>query len=154
MPKPSPSEGTTTIAASSIASPDRRDEAEEANRLLEAELAGVGLERRLERPAPGDVERGARDDGPRLRECAQEDEVALDRDQPPDAEQARLAARVRRRGVARRDPVVDDLEVLLVEALRLGEVAREALRDRDVHVRERADRAVGERRTSAPRGTR
>ena len=43
-----------------------------------------------------------------------------------------------------RDPVVDDLEVLLAEALRLGEVLREPLRDRDVHVRERADRAIGE----------
>ena len=39
---------------------------------------------------------------------------------------------------------MDDLEVLLLEALGLGEVLRETLRDRDVHVCERADRAVGE----------
>ena len=43
------------------------------------------------------------------------------------------------------DPVVDDLEVGLGEALGLGEVAREAARDRDLAVRERADRAVAER---------
>ena len=49
-----------------------------------------------------------------------------------------------RRLAVRRDPVVDDLEVLLLEALGLGEVLRETLRDRDVHVCERADRAVGE----------
>ena len=70
--------------------------------------------------------------------------MALDRDQPADAEQARLGARVRGARRRRRDPVVDDLEVLLVEALRLGEVLREPPRDRDVHVRERADGAVGE----------
>ena len=49
-----------------------------------------------------------------------------------------------RRVAVRRDPVVDDLEVLLVEALGLGEVLGETLRDGDVDVRERADRAVGE----------
>ena len=70
--------------------------------------------------------------------------MPLDRDEPADAEQSRLAARVGRRCAGRRDPVVDDLEGLLVEALGLGEVVREALRDRDVDVRERADRAVGE----------
>ena len=70
--------------------------------------------------------------------------MPLDRDQAADAEQARLAARVRAHGVPRRDAVVDDLEVLLVEALGLGEVVREPLRDRDVDVGERADRAVGE----------
>ena len=60
MPNPSPSEGTTTIAASSIASLHGRDEAEEAHGLLEPELARVRLERRLERAAPGDVERRLR----------------------------------------------------------------------------------------------
>ena len=39
---------------------------------------------------------------------------------------------------------MDDLEVLLVEALGLREVLGEAVGDRDVHVRERADGAVGE----------
>ena len=51
--------------------------------------------------------------------------------------------------VAARDPVVDDLELVLVEALHLREVAGEALRDRDVHVRERGDRAVGEAEEAA-----
>ncbi len=51
---------------------------------------------------------------------------------------------VRADAVLGRDPVVDDLEALLVEALRLGEVLREPLRDRDVHVGERAHGAVGE----------
>ena len=39
---------------------------------------------------------------------------------------------------------MDDLEVLLLEALGLGEVLREPLGDRDVDVRQRADGAVGE----------
>ena len=51
---------------------------------------------------------------------------------------------VRADAVLGRDPVVDDLEALLVEALRLGEVLREPFRDRDVHVGERAHGAVGE----------
>ena len=55
------------------------------------------------------------------------------------------APRVRRRLAARRDPVVDDLEAVLVEALRLGEVVRQALRDRDVEVREAGDSPVGKR---------
>ena len=54
------------------------------------------------------------------------------------------ASRVRHRLPVRGDSVVDDLEVLLFEALGLGEVLREPLRDRDMDVRERADRAVGE----------
>ena len=58
-------------------------------------------------------------------------------------------ARVRRRLAVRRDPVVDDLEALLVEALRLRQVAREAARDRDVHVREAGDGPVAERERAA-----
>ena len=78
-------------------------------------------------------------------ERAQEDDVALDRDQPADAEQARRLVRVRLRLAVGRDPVVDDLEALLAEALGLCEVAREPARDRDVHVREARDGAVAER---------
>ncbi len=47
------------------------------------------------------------------------------------------------------DPVVDDLEVRLGEALGLGQVAGEAARDRDLPVGERADRAVAEREDPA-----
>ena len=70
--------------------------------------------------------------------------MALDGDEAADAEETRLGSLVRRRRPVRRDPVVDDLEVLLLEALRVGEVLREPLRDRDVDVRERSDRPVGE----------
>src|SRR5437667_5031787 len=69
--------------------------------------------------------------------------MSLDRDQPPDTEKARLGARVGARAIPRRDPVVDDDEPLLVEALGLREVMREALRDRDVDVRKRAHGSVG-----------
>ncbi len=58
-------------------------------------------------------------------------------------------SRVRQRLAARRDAVVDDLEVLLVEALRLLQVLREAARDGDVDVREAGDAAVGEREGAA-----
>ena len=44
---------------------------------------------------------------------------------------------------------MDDFEVLLVEAFGLGEILREALGDRDVDVRERADRAVCESERAA-----
>ena len=80
--------------------------------------------------------------------------MTLDRDEPADAEESRLRSRVRRSLTVRGDAVVDDLEVLLVEPLRLGEVLREPLRDGDVDVRERADGAVGERRTNDLPGTR
>jgi hypothetical protein len=53
--------------------------------------------------------------------------VTLDRDEPTDAEQPGHVALVRRGLAERRDAVVHDLEVLLVEALGLGEVLREAL---------------------------
>ena len=56
MPKPSPSDGTTTASDSSIAALDRRHVAEEAHRLVEAELAREILEPVLEHAAAGDVE--------------------------------------------------------------------------------------------------
>ncbi len=51
--------------------------------------------------------------------------------------------------VARRDPVVDDLEALLVEALGVGEVPREPARDRDLNVGQARDGAVAEREAAA-----
>ena len=70
--------------------------------------------------------------------------MSLDRDQSPDAQDPRRRGDVRGRGSVDRDPVVDDLEAALREALGLGEVAREAAGDRDVDVREACDGAVGE----------
>ena len=67
----------------------------------------------------------------------------------PDAEEPRHAALVRPRRAVRRDPVVDDLEARLVEALGVGQVARQAARDRDVDVREARHRAVAEREGAA-----
>ena len=128
---------------------DRRYVAEEPHGVVHLELARERLQRRLQRPAAGDVERQAGHLLPRLREGAEQHDMALDRDQPADAEQPWQRLRVRRRLAARGDAVVDDLEVLGVEALRLLEVLREAARDGDVDVRETRNSAVGEReRTS------
>ena len=82
-------------------------------------------------------------------ERAQQHDVALDRDQPADAEEPRRRHGRGRLAVARRDPVVDDLEALLVEALRVGQVPREPARDRDLDVREARDGAVAEREAPA-----
>ena len=51
---------------------------------------------------------------------------------------------VRLRLAVRVDPVVHDLEALVVEALDVLEIAREPARDRDVDVREARERTVGE----------
>ena len=154
MPKPSPIDGTTTIAGVLDRRLDRRDVAEEAHRVVDPELPRERAQRRLERPAAGDVELEPRDPAPRLRERAQQDDVALDRDQAADAEQPRHAPVVRRRLAVGLDPVVDDLEARAVEALGLLEVPREPARDRDVDVREARDRPVAEREARGPRGTR
>ena len=63
--------------------------AEEAHRVVDAELLRERAQRRLERAAAGDVELQLRDLRSRLRERAQQHDVALDRDQAADAEQAR-----------------------------------------------------------------
>src|SRR5581483_2126069 len=104
---------------------DRRHVAEKANRVLEVELASEVLEPVLEHAPPGDVEPRV---GPLVEhapEGTQKHDVTLDRDQATDAEEARRVAVVRLRLGLRRDPVVDDLEVRLREALGLGEVAGE-----------------------------
>ena len=103
----------------------------------------------LEHAAARDVERRVGPLVEHLPERAQQHDMALDRDQAADAEEARRVAGVRLGLRAGRDAVVDDLEVRLREALGLGEVAREAARDRDLPVRERADRAVAEREDAA-----
>ena len=125
MPNPSPSDGTTTTAASSIARWTGETKPRKRTASSTPELTRVRLQRRRERAASRDVECDVRHLRARLRESAQEDEVALDRDEPPDAEESRRRSRVRRRLTVRSDPVVDDLEVLLVEPLGLGEVLRE-----------------------------
>ncbi len=153
IPNPSPSEGTTTIVACSIAGLHRRDEAEEPNRVAEPELARVAPKRRLERTRAGDVEDEPGHACSRLGERPQEDEVALDRDQPADAEQARLRARERRDAVSRSNSVVDDLEAV---ARRIPPSRRGSARGlaRWRCGRERATRPSGLRaRRSAPRGT-
>src|SRR5207247_3273038 len=96
---------------------DRADVAEEVDRMSDAELAHERLQRRLERTAPGHVELELGEPPPRLGERAQEHEMALDRDQPPDAKQPRRASRVGARLAVGVDAVVDDLEALAVEAL-------------------------------------
>ena len=100
MPKPSPIEGTTTIAAALDRALDRRDVAEEAHRVGDPELPGERAQRRLERAAAGDVQLQVGHLLLRGGERAQEDDVPLDRDQAADAEQARR--RRRRTAAARR----------------------------------------------------
>ena len=60
MPKPSPIDGTTTDGGVLDRALHRRDVAEEAHRVVDAELLGERAQRRLERPAAGDVELQAR----------------------------------------------------------------------------------------------
>ncbi len=74
---------------------NRRHEPEEANGVVEPELARVRLECRLEWAATRDVERDVGNLGTRLRERTKQDEVTLDRDQATDAEEARLPPFVR-----------------------------------------------------------
>ena len=94
MPNPSPSDGTTTTAASSIAActgdtkPRKRTASSTPSSRRDAP------ERRRERTASRDVERDLRHLRARLSKGAEENEVALDRDQPADAEQSRLGSRV------------------------------------------------------------
>src|SRR5205814_9120395 len=123
---------------------DRRDVAQEAHGVGNAELPRERAQSRLERPATRDLELERGQLPLRERERAEQDDLALDRDQPADAEQARRLPGVRRRFAAGRDPVVNDLEAALVEAFRVREVPGEAARDRDVDVREARDRAVAE----------
>ena len=122
-----------------------RHMAEEADGAVQPELAREVLEPVLEHAAAGDVERRVGPLVEHLPERAQQHDMSLDRDQAPDTEEAGRLAGVRLRLRPGGDPVVDDLEVGLGEAFRLRQVAGEAARDRDLPVRERADRAVAER---------
>jgi hypothetical protein len=123
---------------------NRRDIAEEANGVLDAELLRERAQCRLERPAAREIELQRRHAPTRLRECPQQDDVALDRDQPADAEETRHVPGVPARLAVRLDSVVHDLKAGTVEAFDLFEVARKPARDRDVRVGEARDRAVAE----------
>jgi len=101
----------------------RRHVPEEPQRGAEVERVREVLQPALEHAAPCDVEPRLRALLEQLPERAQQDEMALDRDQAPDAEEVRAAVERPRRGPGV-DAVVDDLEVRLAEALGLGEVAR------------------------------
>src|SRR5207245_7649354 len=109
---------------------------EELHGIADTELLREGTQRRLERPAAGDVQPQTRQLAPRLRQRAQQHDVALDRDQASDAQKPKLGPGVRPHAPVRLDPVVNDLEALAVETLHVLEIAREAARDRDVRVRE------------------
>ena len=146
IPKPSPSDGTTTASDSSIAALDRRHVAEEAHRVERG---------RARARDPSARARGRR--GRRCRAARRAARRARARNARSSTTWPLIGIRrpmQRKRGAspaygsrlrAGGDPVVDDLEVRLGEALGLGEVAREAARDRDLPVRERADRPVAER---------
>src|SRR5207248_2108993 len=89
---------------------DRGDVAEEAHGVLDPELLRERAECGLERSTAGEAELEGRDVLPCLGERAQQDDMALDRDQPPDARQARRVAAVRPGLAVGLDAVVDDLE--------------------------------------------
>ena len=86
----------------------------------------------------------SRREGSRSRAFAQQHDVALDRNQPADAEQSWDVVRIRHGPAVGLDPVVDDLETRTVEALDLFQVLRQTTRDRDVRVREARDGTVAE----------
>ena len=123
---------------------DRRDAAEEANRVVEPELARVARERRLERARAGDVER--RRPGLRARACAS----ARSRTQWPligisrPTIASRGASRRTAPARARLDAVVDDLEV----------APRRTPRSRRGSGRDPARSRCGRPRASRPRGRR
>jgi len=89
---------------------NRGDEAEEAHRVVEAELTDERAQRGPEHAPACDLDAEVRHLLARFRQRAQEDDVALDRDQPADAEHVLPVALVRRRLGPLADPVVDDLE--------------------------------------------
>src|SRR5207237_7286033 len=97
----------------------------EAVGVADAYPARERAQRRLEQAASGDVDPEPGQLLLRLGERAQQHDVALDRDEAADAEQARLVTVVGRRLAVGIDAVVDDLEALPVESLDLLEVARE-----------------------------
>ena len=133
---------------------DRRDVAEEPHRVFDLELFGQRAQRRLERAASRNVEPQGRHLPPRLRKRAQQDDVALDRDQTSDAEEPRLARAVRPRLAVGLDAVVDDLEA---RSRRSPRPPRGSARGR---ARSRCDGAPGSRsrcrrvRSCGSRGTR
>src|SRR5439155_16373106 len=92
----------------------------------DSKLARERLQRRFERAMTRDLELEIRQLLPRLGERAQQDDVALDRDQAPDAEQARHVSRVWGRLAVWIDAVVDDLERLVVEGFEILQVAGKA----------------------------
>jgi hypothetical protein len=122
--------------------------AEETNGVLHLQLLGQRAQGRLQGPTPGDVELKPRHLPPRLRERAQQHDVSLDRNQPPDTEQSRLIAAIRLRRAVGVDAVVDDLEARAVETLDLLEVAGETTRDGNVRVRKARNRAVAQGETA------
>src|SRR6185437_11020148 len=105
---------------------NRRNLAEEAHGIRDAELTDERLQRGFEWPAAGDLQLEIRQLLPRFRERAQQDEVALDGNQTADTEEARHGVRVRLRLTVGIDPVVHDLEALVVEPFDVLEVAGES----------------------------
>ncbi len=126
--------------------------AEERDGPAELEPGDRGPELGVERPVAGELERHVRE----LRACPcerlEQDAVTLDLDQPADERETRHTGGSGRRR-PRVEPVVHDLEPLLLEALALGQVAGEPCGDGDVDVREPRYGAVcgGERPAAAER---
>ena len=154
IPKPSPSEGTTTASDSSTARctgvtwPRNRTEPFSSS----SRVRSFSPCSSTPRPAISRVASGRASST--FRNARSSTDVSLDRDQAADAEEPRCGARVRRRRRRGRDPVVDDLEVGLRETPRSPRGSgRGRARSRSDGGRER--RSSGRRaRRGDPRGTR
>ena len=149
MPKPSPREGTTTIALRSYTSLHGADLAEKRDARREPRRAAA--QPRLPSPAISSVRSGS---------CSRAVANARNRtsnpligiSRPTRSEPRRVGRRRRLR--PRLDAVVHDGEIVDGEPLGRREVAREAVRDRDLRVREARRRTIGRARRSGWRGTR
>src|SRR3954447_23514837 len=122
---------------------DGRDVTEKADRARDAELERKRSQRRLERPSSRYLELEVWQLTLRFGERAKEHDVALDGNQAADAEEPRDTVCIRLRLAVGIDAVVHDLEAVAVESLHIFEVVRKAAGDRDVHVRETRERAIG-----------
>ena len=144
-----PIEGITTTAARSVALDGRH--IPKADQSAMRELQRERSQRRLERSRGPDLELERGGLSFRISEGSKEHDMALDRDQPADAEEPRYPVGVRLQLAVGIDAVVDDLEAVAVEPSHVLEVecrprgwrcARARARERDPRHRNTAFRGT------------
>ena len=133
IPKPSPNEGTTTISARSKTGADGATRPRNDTRSSSPSRTTLARSSCSSGPVSSDLQVTSGRSPPTVASARSEHLVLHDRDQAADDREPRHLGE-RRRGRARLDPVVDDLEGGLVEPLAHGEVPGQTGRDRDVHV--------------------